>query len=287
MWTPAQLLCALLLPVGLGLLLTAMTRDLRATATSMVQRGLGGLLLTVTAAVAYVATASATDAQLILPRFGFHWLAWTTVALIPALAVATPPGWWRWVVQGLVAVGGGALLLQPVCHSHQDLLVSGAWIIVAVGSVLLTGWATSSQQTPPLVEQAAAAIAAGCVAAGSVLSGSTDLPLLVMIIPAAIVGQAVARQPQPWLGGSLATAQLLAWHLLANGGYSELTWFGALPLALALPAGALAARLGRTPRASAAWRISATIAVGVLGVVVILLFGQPAETAGDGSAYGY
>lgn len=286
MWTPAQLLCSLLLPFGLGLLLAAVTRDLRASATGMVQRGLGGTLLAVTALVAYAASAGATDAQLILPRSGFHWLAWTTLALIPVIAVATPPGWWRWLVQGVVAVGGAALLLQPVCHSHQDLLISGAWTAVALGSVLLSGWAVGTRPATPLVEQAAAAIAAGCVAAGSVLSGSTDLPVLVLIIPAAIVGNAVLRQREPWAGGSLATAQLLAWHLLANGGYSELKWFGALPLALALPAGALAARLGHSERASAAWRISATVAVGILGIVLILTLGQPAQAAGDGPDYG-
>ncbi len=309
MWTTAQLLCAIGLPMGLGLLLTIATSDLRRTAGRL---GIGGLVLALVVLVAHAATAAAVDAPLLPPHSGWHWLPWAIAGLSPAM-LALPPGWWRWVVQIAVAAIGGAMLLHPVCHSQQDLLASGAWIAAAVLSVVLTGILRTSAVTAgalvaksgssgvpvrSLVEMAAAAIACGFVAAGAGVSGSKDLALLALIMPLAIAGMAAARVSSAWAlgdqktgdqktgdqwtGGSLASAHLIAWHVLLNGNYSEMPWFGALPLALALPAGMLASRCGRCERSAIIWRLGVTMLIASLGVGLILACGQPAAVSGSG-----
>ena len=307
MVTFAQLVCALLLPLGLGVLLSATARGLLTSSARQAeqdegQRGLGGFLVVFIVIIAQAACAAAIDAPLVPPRAGWFWLPWALlIGVLPAVTLTFPSGWWRWSLHGVLAGAGGSLVLFPVSHSAHDVLISGLWIAAAVACVGLSAWATRTRSTTawdepqPLTEQAAAAIVGGLVAAGALLSGSKDFALLAMIVPMGILGLAVSSRllvdrpdrPAMWAGGNLATAHVVALTLLINGHYSEMPWYGALALAAALPLGGFAAQLGQTDSSKRSWRLGVTIAIGLVGVVLILLLGQPPAAASDGPDYHY
>lgn len=322
MVTFAQLVCVLLLPLGLGVLLTAAARGLLTSSTARHRaRGIGGLVLGVIVLVAQAAWAGTSDAPLAPPRSGWFWLPWALLlGVVPAVTLALPPGWWRWLVQVAVAVAGGALVLFPVSHSAQDILFSGLWIAGGTLCILLSLWASclptgaaitsprgvgcgpGSDAPQPLTEQAAAAVVGGMVAAGALLSGSKDFGLLALIVPLAILGQAIggrllaepALRSALWVSGTAATAHVVILTLLVNGNYSEMPWYGALPLALALPAGGFAAKFsekfGGSTASACYWRLAATVAVGLVGLILIAAIGQPSagsDAASDGPSYHY
>ena len=310
MFSLAQILCAIPLPLVLGLLLAFIARDLRDLPARFWQRGLGGLALVAVVVVAHAAVAATAEASLVWPRSGWHWAWWGALALLPAYALAAPAAGlgrrgsaWRWTVHGLLAAGGVVLLLLPMVQTGRFLpLLERAggsaarwgelagWAAAAAVLTIGGGWAVTSRRAGPLIEHIAAGLAAALMAVGIGLSGTKDIALLAGIVPLAIAGSALLhlrRSANSWDGGQLATIQLGFWYLVAALDYADLRWWGALPLALALPAGALAARVGRTPRSAAIWRLVTTVVVGLLGVAAILAWGQPETAPSDGPDYKY
>jgi hypothetical protein len=281
-FTNAQLLCALLLPAFLAAVLTAMLRDLRILRDGRQAPGLGGLVLAVVVVVAHAATASAVDACLIPPLLGWHWLPWAAFALVPALRWAAPrtPYDGRWLIFAGLAAGGGVLVLTPLCHGLSVIGIT-AWSVAITLSALVTAWTLAENQAGSLETHLAAGIASGAVALGALLCGSKDLALLAGIVPIALIGSGVVHliRHDPWLGGGLALGPLLAWHLGINATYSEMPWWTALLLALPLPLGALASRIGHGSRSRFWWRITVTAGVALLALALAATVAQPTRAA--------
>jgi hypothetical protein len=286
MFTLAQILCALLLPAGLTLLVAAFARDLATGTRCCLQRGLGGALLASLYGIGHAATARAVDSCLIPPHLGWHWLTWAAAALAVVTLTATPPGRVRWILHAALAGAGAVLILMPLpaLPGWQIAL----WALACAGSVLGTG--LTAERSSVTAQLGAGTIAAIAVAAGALLTHSKDLSLLAGILPPILIATwLVWRQLPTWGGGSIALAQLLAWHLTLASTYSEMPWWLAPAYAALLPAGALAGRLGRTPTRATLWQlgITAAAAIVVLGAT-FLLMNQPAnESPGGASAYGY
>ena len=286
MYTLPQILCALLLPAGLTMLVAIFARDLATAPRCCFQRGLGGALLASLYLVGHSATARAVDACLIPPHLGWHWLPWAAAALAVVALTTTPPGRLRWVLQAALAAAGAVLILQPlpILSSWQI----AAWAAACATSVVITGLtATRGSTTSQL---GAGAIAATAVAIAALLTHSKDLALLAGILPPILIATWLAWRRLPaWGGGTLALAQLLAWHLTLASTYSEMPWWLAPAFAAILPLGALAGRLGRSPRQETVWQLGATALLsGVLLAATFVVMNQPAdESAGGASAYGY
>lgn len=253
-------------------------------------------MLVLTVAVAHAATAVAVDACLVPPLLGWHWLPWACIAVVPLTLFALPErlartDWWRWLAVAVVATAGAWLLLRPMPFSSSYTpLHLVAWLIAAPLIAGAAGWSRSLATTGPFVERAAALIATGAIAAGALATGSKDLALLAAIVPAAIGGGALVAwflDRGPWTGGTLVAALISGWHLLLATNYSEMPWWNAPLFVLALPAGALASRLGRTPRQAAVWQLGATAAVAGIALAVAATLGQPAHAASDGPDYRY
>ncbi len=323
MFTLAQLLCALLLPAGVAALFTIAARRWRPDGEPRAQTptcgcrgaGLGGLVLILAVIIGHVATALATEARLMPPLLGWHWLPWAGLAVIPLLIFALPErgepkASWRWLAVAVVAGAGAWLLLRPLSFSTSFTLFHVlAWLVAVPLIVVGTGWMQASEATPelpfvelPFVEQAAAAIATGAIAIGALATGSKDLGLLAVIIPGAIIGGAFAAwvfsrcliDQVPWRGGTLVATMCGSWHLLLAANYSEMPWWNAPLFALALPSGLLAQRLavrrGCAPRSVMAWRLGITVLVAGAAVAMAATLGQPASSsasASDGPDYRY
>ena len=328
MFTLAQLLCALLLPAVVAALFTIAARRWRPegdhrslTPTCGGRRaGLGGLVLILAVIVGHVATALTTEARLMPPLLGWHWLPWAGLAVIPLLIFALPERGerktsWRWLALAAVAGAGAWLLLRPLSFSTSFTLFHLIGWLVAVPLIVVgTAWMQASKATPerpsvqlplvelPFVEQAAAVIATGAIAIGALATGSKDLGLLAVIIPGAIVGGALAAwgfsrrliDQVPWRGGTLVATVCGTWHLLLASNYSEMPWWNAPLFALALPSGLLAQRLavrrGCAPRSVMAWRLGITVLVAGGALALAATLGQPASSSGsasDGPDYRY
>lgn len=287
MFTLAQILCALVLPAALAALLAVLSRDVARGSGRMVQ-GLGGVLLAVVVVVAHAATASATEACLIPPHLGWHWLPWAAALLIPLYLWSTPPGWWRWTLHAAVTAGGAVLLLHPLSSSLSLPLIA-AWAVGATLAASAGAWTTLRlHTTAPWSSHLAAVIALGGSAIALAATGSKDLALLAAIPTCAVIGSGLlARRDLAWAAGPAASAQLGAWYLMVGATYSDLPWWCALILALAVPAGALAASRCTSPKAAALVRCGVTAAVVILGIVLAATLGQPVAAASDGPEYHY
>ena len=290
MFTLAQILCALVLPAALAALLAVITRDL-ARGSGRLAQGLGGVLLAAVVVVAHAATASATDACLILPHLGWHWLPWAAALLIPLYLWATPPGWWRWALHAAATLAGAALLLHPLSAS-LSLPLAIVWALAATVTASAGTWTTLRAAGTPLSSHLATVIWLGGSAIAITATGSKDLGLLAAIPTCAVIGSGLlARRDHPWAAGPAAASQIGAWFLLLGATYSDLPWWCAAILAVALPAGALAASFGATrgasPRQIALLRCGITAAVVILAVVLAATLGQPVAPASDGPDYHY
>ena len=286
MFTLAQILCSLLLPAGLTLLVAAYARDLATSSRCCLLRGLGGALLASLYLIGHAATAVAVDARLIPPHLGWHWLPWAAAALAVVALAATPPGWLRWLLQAALAAAGTVLILLPL--PALPAWQVAAWAAAAAASVTITGLTAVRGSTT--AQLGAGTIAATAVAIAALLTRSKDLALLAAILPTILIATwLVWRQLPTWGGGTLALAQLLAWHLTLASTYSEMPWWLTPAFAALLPLGALAARLGRTPGRATVWQLATTaLLAGLLLATTYALMSQPADQSGSGASdYGY
>lgn len=303
-FTVAQLLCALLLPAALAALLTQVARDLRESASGCTRAGLGGLMLILTIAVAHTATAMATDARLVPPLLGWHWLPWAALAVVPLMVLALPrrithatnpatipADLWRWLAVAVVAASGAWLLLQPMPYSETFTVFHLAGgLSAAAGVTIAVGILPSPVRKTPFINRLTAVVCSGGIALGVMATGSKDLALLAGIVPLAILGgtfAAWATDRGPWLGGLLVTAIVTSWHLLLAASYSELPWWNAAVFALALPAALIAGRLGKSPNRSALGQIGTAVLVVAIALALAATLGQPDVPASDEPTYRY